>query len=81
MHQTNMKIIQKKTFFFLINFFFQKIVPSLEGLGSHCVKSVRIRSFSGPYFPAFRMNTGEKNKNKIIIFGRIFVLFDKNLLA
>ena len=24
----------------------------------HCVKSVRIRSFSGPYFPAFGLNTG-----------------------
>ena len=24
---------------------------------SHCVKSVRIRSFSGPYFPAFGRNT------------------------
>ena len=24
---------------------------------SHCVKSVQIRSFSGPYFPAFGMNT------------------------
>ena len=23
----------------------------------HCVKSVRIRSFSGPYFPAFGLNT------------------------
>ena len=23
----------------------------------HCVKSVRIRSFSGQYFPAFRLNT------------------------
>ena len=23
----------------------------------HCVKSVRIRSFSGTYFPAFRLNT------------------------
>ena len=22
----------------------------------HCLKSVRIRSFSGPYFPAFRLN-------------------------
>ena len=22
----------------------------------HCVKSVRIRSFSGPYFPAFGLN-------------------------
>ena len=24
---------------------------------SHCVKSVRIRSYSGPYFPAFGLNT------------------------
>ena len=24
----------------------------------NCVKSVRIRSFSGPYFPAFGLNTG-----------------------
>ena len=24
---------------------------------SHCVKSVQIRSFSGPYFPAFGLNT------------------------
>ena len=24
---------------------------------SHCVKSVRIRSFSGPYFPTFGLNT------------------------
>ena len=23
----------------------------------HCLKSVRIRSFSGPYFPAFELNT------------------------
>ena len=23
----------------------------------HCVKSVRIWSYSGPYFPAFRLNT------------------------
>ena len=23
----------------------------------HCMKSVRIRSFSGPYFPAFGLNT------------------------
>ena len=23
----------------------------------HCVKSVRIQSFSGPYFPAVRLNT------------------------
>ena len=26
----------------------------------HYVKSVRIRSYSGPYFPAFGLNTGDK---------------------
>ena len=25
--------------------------------GNHCAKSVRIRSYSGPYFPAFGLNT------------------------
>ena len=24
---------------------------------THCVKSVRIRSYSGPYLPAFALNT------------------------
>ena len=24
----------------------------------HCVKCIRIRIFSGPYFPAFGLNTG-----------------------
>ena len=28
-----------------------------ELLRTHCVKSVRIRSYSGPYFPAFRLKT------------------------
>ena len=27
----------------------------------HGVKSVRIRSYSGPYFPAFRLNTDQNN--------------------
>ena len=26
-------------------------------ISKHCVKSVRIRSYSGPYFPAFGPNT------------------------
>ena len=26
---------------------------------NHCAKSVRIRSYSGPYFPAFWLNTGK----------------------
>ena len=27
----------------------------------HCVKSVRIWSFSSPYFPAFGLNTDQEN--------------------
>ena len=30
---------------------------SLFGHNTHCVKSIRIRSFSGPRFSAFRLNT------------------------
>ena len=29
----------------------------MKRVDRHCVKSVRIRSFSGPYFPAFGLNT------------------------
>ena len=29
------------------------------GHKSHCVKSVKIRSYSGPYFPAFSPNVGK----------------------
>ena len=31
-------------------------------LPNHCVKSVQIRSFSGPYFPAFGLNTEKCGK-------------------
>ena len=30
----------------------------------HCVKSVQILSFSGPYFPVFRVNTGKYRPEK-----------------
>ena len=33
----------------------------LKWLIYHCVKSVRIWSYCGPYFPAFGQNTGPKN--------------------
>ena len=29
--------------------------------GEHCVKGVRIRNFSGSYFPAFGLTTDQKN--------------------
>ena len=31
----------------------------------YCVKNVRIRSFSGPYFPALGLNTGKYGKEKL----------------
>ena len=30
-----------------------------EALNLHCVKSVRIQSYSGPYFPAFGLDNSE----------------------
>ena len=36
------------------------IWPEHYSLPAHCVKSVRIRSFSDPYFPAFRLNTDQE---------------------
>ena len=34
-----------------------KCVKLVNLLNLHCVKSVRIRSFSGPYFPAFGLHS------------------------
>ena len=33
----------------------------------HCLKSVHIRSFSGPYFPPFGLNTGKYGPEKLQI--------------
>ena len=47
---------------------FQYVIATMVNNGFHrkygrlyCVKSIRIRSFSDPYFPAFRLNTEQKN--------------------
>ena len=32
-------------------------VSNYDNILYHCVKSVRIRSYSGPYFPGFGLNT------------------------
>ena len=36
---------------------YEEIWSLLIPIGSRCVKSVQIRSFSGPYFPVFGLNT------------------------
>ena len=52
-------------------------------LNIHCVKSVLIRSFSGPYFPAFGLNTKRysvcrtrKTPNTDTFYAVMFLLFD-----
>ena len=34
---------------------------------NHCVKSARIRSFSGPYFPVFGLNTRDTEYRWIVL--------------
>ena len=36
------------------------LVEIVSMVNSHCVKSVHIRSYSGPHFPAFGLNTDQK---------------------
>ena len=43
-----------------------------------CVKSVRIRSFYGPYFPTFGLNTDQKN-SKYGHFSRSDIRLDNRL--
>ena len=45
--------IRKITGFYLVSYF---RIQFIHG-NIHCIKSVHIRSFSGSYFPAFRLNT------------------------
>ena len=39
-------------------------LTSVYSTGYHCVRSVRIRSYSGPYFPAFGLNTERYGVNR-----------------
>ena len=40
------------------------LVTEINEYYSHCVRSVRIRRFSGPYFPSFGLNTGRYSFRK-----------------
>ena len=56
----------------IINYMYTNPNESGENFSKNlCVKSVRIRSFSGPYFPAFRLNTEKYRPEKL----RIWILF------
>ena len=43
---------------------------------SHCVKSVRMRSYSGPHFPAFGLNTHQNNSEYGRFLRTKFVVYD-----
>ena len=45
--------------------YIKKSVFSIGQNLSHCVKSARIRSFCGPYFPAFRLSAGKYGPGKL----------------
>ena len=45
--------INRETYLFWSTF----LVISFSKIDSHCMKSVRIRSYSGPYIPTFGLNT------------------------
>ena len=51
------KICSTKFFFLVLCV----LLLRLSGCTVHCMKSVRIRSFSNPYFPVFGLNTDQKN--------------------
>ena len=62
------------------SFFWHTVNDQLSALGTyfkskHCVKSLRICSYSGPYFPAFGLKTGQNNSE----YGR--ALRSENLLS
>ena len=40
---------------------FSQIYITTLAASMHCLKSVRIWSYSGPYFPAFELNTDQHN--------------------
>ena len=53
-------------------------IHKLKNLNLHCLKSVRIRSYFGPYFPAFGLNT-ERYGVYIISCLRLATLLKKRL--
>ena len=44
-----------------VKYFCKKAPSKIFDMVLHCVKHARIRSYSGPYFPAFRLNTDQNN--------------------
>ena len=59
----NIKLIASTPYCFYLN-------VSEEAGHIHCVKSVRIWSYSGPYFPAFGLTTERYNTELLSLFSQ-----------
>ena len=46
----------------------------------HCVKSIRIRSYSGPFFPTFGLNTDQNNSEYGLFLRCDYKLLRKNVI-
>ena len=56
--QSIFKIVRWKSKLDSFSFFLHLLILYYQlSLETHCVKSVRLQSYSGPYFPAFALNT------------------------
>ena len=55
-----MKWVKKGEAVWNLKLYLYFLLPFAHFHPSHCVKRVRIRSFSGPYFPVFGLNTNQE---------------------
>ena len=76
----SMNSSQHKVYIFISSQLFHQLVTWLATKYSYCnqsldcVKSVRIRSFSGSCFPAFSLNTDQKNSNTDMFYAVLTML-------
>ena len=76
------EIHQNKSSFcvFIVSFDLIHPIDLLSSGTFHCVKSVRIRSYSGPHFLTFGLNTDQNNSNADI-FHAVFTLHVFRLIS
>ena len=62
----------------MVRFMFLNHVVFTPALQNLCVKSVQIRSFSGPYFPVFSPNTGKRGPEKTPSLDTFYAVLEKS---
>ena len=72
----NQKVILRVTYRYINNYWINELYFRSYSYEIHCVKGVHIRSFSGPYFPAFELNT---KRHGVILSPKNFenIIFEK----